>query len=44
MNVCRFINSRAVREHLENLDYSFTTPEAAYIACITPDMQRSTKR
>lgn len=31
MNVCRFINSRAVREHLENLDYSFTTPEAAYI-------------
>lgn len=31
MDVYRFINSKAVREHLKNISYSFTAPEAAYI-------------
>ncbi len=31
MDICRFINSRAVREHLQSINYPFTAPEAAYI-------------
>ncbi len=31
MNIFEFINSKDVREHLEKLNYQFTTPEAAYI-------------
>ena len=31
MNVCRFINSKDIREHLESIKYPFGSLEAAWI-------------
>ncbi len=31
MDICSFINSRDIAEHLRNIDYDFTLPEAAFI-------------
>ena len=31
MDIYRFIDSRDMREHLQKLNYSFTTPEAAFL-------------
>ena len=31
MDIYRFIDSRDMREHLQQLNYSFTTPEAAFL-------------
>ncbi len=31
MNVLRFVNSRAVREHLEKIDYRFSGFEAVWL-------------
>lgn len=31
MDILRFVNSKAIREHLENINYQFNTLEAAYL-------------
>ena len=31
MDIYRFIDSRDMREHLQKLNYAFTTPEAAFL-------------
>ena len=31
MDIYRFIDSRDMREHLQKLNYTFTTPEAAFL-------------
>lgn len=31
MDIFRFINSRDIREHLQEIEYQFTAPEAAYL-------------
>ena len=31
MNYYRFLDSRDIRNHLENMEYPLSTPEAAYL-------------
>ena len=31
MNIYNFINSKDVRKYLQDIDYQFTTPEAAFV-------------
>ena len=36
MDIYRFISSRDMREHLQKINYRFSTPEAAFLVCILP--------
>ncbi len=31
MDICSFVNSNAIAEHLRNINYSFTSKEAAWL-------------
>ena len=37
MNIYRFIQSKSVREHLEKINYTFSSLEMAYIIWQCPD-------
>lgn len=37
MNIYRFIQSKSVREHLEKINYTFSSLETAYIIWQCPD-------
>ena len=34
MDIYRFISSRDMREHLQKINYRFSTPEAAFLVCM----------
>ena len=41
MDICSFVNSNAIAEHLRNINYSFTSKEAAWLIyqCIKITLQ-----